>query len=103
VTRSNVRNPFNYAESERCEDGRWRGQHRGFRVLKWNDATKQLFDVDKRDEEPTIIKDLGSTGGERNKVCYNESGELGVLIVRPTGRKIVKNKLVSVNTMYAAN
>ena len=103
ITRSNVRNPFANAEANKCEDGRWRGQHRGWRVLKWNCVTNQLFDIDALSEEPKRIEDLGSTGGERNKVCYNENGELGVLIVRPTGNHVIKNQLVSVNTMYSAN
>jgi hypothetical protein len=59
-----------------------------------------LFDIDEAEQEPKKIEDLGSTGGERNKVCYNEMGDLGVLIVEPTGKYITKNKLVSVNTMY---
>jgi hypothetical protein len=106
VTRSNVRNPFVNAESHKHEDGRWRGQHRGWQVLRWNpsepEGKGQLFDIDCQDQ-PRRIDDLGSTGGERNKVCYNERGELGVLIVRPTGEFVTKNKLVSVNSMYASN
>jgi len=106
VRRSNVRNPFVNAESEKHEDGRWRGQHRKWQVLRWipsePEGNGQLFNIDCQDE-PQIIHDLGSTGGERNKVCYNERGELGVLIVRPSGEFVTKNKLVSVNTMYAAN
>jgi hypothetical protein len=69
-------------------------------VLRWDTTTQQLFDIDEDEPEPRKIEDLGSTGGERNKVCYNESGVLGVLIVEPTGKYITKNKLVSVNTMY---
>lgn len=104
VTRSRIRNPFETAENKRHEDGRWRGQHRGWRVLRWDTATQQLFDIDiDMIAEPRRIEDLGSTGGERNKVCYNESGALGVLIVEPTGRYITKNKLVSVNTMYSTH
>jgi hypothetical protein len=106
VTRSNVRNPFANAESHKHEDGRWRGQHRGWQVLRWipsePEGKGQLFDIDRQDQ-PRRIDDLGSTGGERNKVCYNERGELGVLIVRPTGEFVTKNKLVSVNSMYASN
>lgn len=102
VTRSNVRNPFVNAESHKHEDGRWRGQHRGWCVLRWNLETEQLFNVD-QPQEQRRIDDLGSTGGERNKVCYNENGELGVLIVRPTGGFVIKNQLVSVNSMYASN
>jgi hypothetical protein len=102
VTRSNVRNPFDNAESRKHEDGRSRGLHRTWRVLKWNQTTEQLFDIDNVQEQPQRIDDLGSTGGERNKVCYNERGQPGVLIVRPTGNYITKNHLVSVNTMYAA-
>ena len=103
ITRSNVRNPFANAEANKCENGRWKGQHRGWHVLKWNCATKQLFNIDAVSEDPKRIEDLGSTGGERNKVCYNENDELGVLIVRPTGNHVIKNQLVSVNTMYSAN
>lgn len=105
ITRSRVRNPFENAESKRHPDGRWRGQHRGWRVLRWVTATDQLFDVDDigNEHEARRIEDLGSTGGERNKVCYNESGVLGILIVEPTGNYITKNKLVSVNTMYMSN
>lgn len=106
VTRSNVRNPFVNAESHKHEDGRWRGQHRGWQVLRWipsePEGKGQLFNIDCQDQ-PQRIDDLGSTGGERNKVCYNERGELGVLIVRPSGEFVTKNKLVSVNSMYASN
>jgi hypothetical protein len=100
ITRSRIRNPFENAASKRHADGRWKGQHRGWRVLRWDTTTQQLFDIDEDEPEPRKIEDLGSTGGERNKVCYNESGVLGVLIVEPTGKYITKNKLVSVNTMY---
>jgi hypothetical protein len=106
MTRSNVRNPYSSAAIEKKQkEGLclWRGQHRGWRALRWNLTTKQLFDIDVAGEEPTRIHDLGSTGGERNKICYNEVGELGFLIVRPTGKQVTKNKLVSVNTMYLSN
>jgi hypothetical protein len=99
ITRSRIRNPFVNAEGKQHDDGRWRGQHRGWRVLRWV-SPGQLFDIDEDEHRPKIIEDLGSTGGERNKVCYNSSGVLGVLIVMPTGNYITKNKLVSVNTMY---
>ena len=86
------RSPFLAAEHHR-EEGRWRGQHRGWRHLDYIEG--QLYEV--VDGERKRI-DIGSTGGDRIKLCYH-NGEVGVLVVRCTGVK-QSNTIHTVKSMY---
>lgn len=99
-TRDTTRNPFNVAESHRLLDGAggtpgtWQGQHRGWKVLDCvgNDLFQRLPGGAKK-------LDLGSTGGNRIKVCYKD-GQLGVFIARCTGTRMM-DTLHAFNSMYA--
>lgn len=79
------RNPFDNAASHRTAEGQWQGQHRGWRVLD--------FDTDIKGSG-----DMGSTGGDRIKVCYR-AGELGIAIVWKTGTERV-DSLRAYKSMY---
>ena len=94
--RDATRNPFLAAEAHRLPDGTWQGQHRGWKVLDFVDGElyQRLVGA-----EPKKL-DLGSTGGNRVKVCYKD-GVLGVLIARCTGTRRV-NTLRAFNSMYRA-
>jgi hypothetical protein len=91
-TRDTTRNPFVAAEAHKQGDV-WLGQHRGWKVLEFTDG--KLFH-----KTPTglVAIDLGSTGGNRTKVCYS-GGILGVAIVRCTGVRRL-NTLHAFNSMY---
>jgi hypothetical protein len=89
-----VRNPFIVAEKHRLPDGTWQGQHRGWKVLDC--VNNELFQ--RIDGEISKKLDLGSTGGDRIKVCYKD-GTLGVFIVRYTGT-ISMETLCAYNSMY---
>lgn len=89
-----VRNPFEAAEPHRLPNGTWQGQHRGWKVLDLigGDLYQRLEDA-----APKKL-DLGSTGGNRIKVCYN-AGVLGVFVARCTGTRDV-NTLRAYKSMY---
>jgi len=71
----------------------WPGQHRGWKQLDYIDG--ELYEVVESGHKKI---DIGSTGGERTKICYHH-GELGVLAVHCIGRKS-KNTLHTVKSMY---
>jgi hypothetical protein len=93
-----TRNPFDgaTAQEKRLPDGRWMGQHRGWKLLECigNDLYQRV------DGELKKL-DLGSTGGNRIKICYKD-GELGVFIASCTGTKRI-NTLRAFNSMYCTN
>jgi hypothetical protein len=93
---SRTRNPFEAAEEKRLPDGTWMGQHRGWKVLECieNDLYQRLDGGLKK-------LDLGSTGGNRIKICY-KGGQLGVFIAYCTGTKRI-NTLRAFNSMYCTN
>lgn len=93
-TRDATRNPFVAAEAHRI-DGVWQGQHRGWKVLDCvGDELYQRI----AGAAPKKL-DLGSTGGNRIKVCYKD-GVLGVFIARCTGTR-QENTLRAYKSMYA--
>ena len=81
-------NPFVAAKDNKSTSGLWRGQHRGWKVLKFIDG--KLFECND-DEDITPVKELdaGSTGSDklRKSVCYNSENELGVFIARCIGKE----------------
>ena len=93
-----MRNPFIEAEAHRLPDGRWLGQHRGWKLLHM-EGTDIYQDPTPNSglTEPKKL-DLGSTGGDRSKVCYKDN-VLGVCVVRHNGSQNV-NTLRSFNSMY---
>ena len=94
--RDATRNPFLAAEEHRLADGTWQGQHRGWKVLDF--VGGELYER-VAGAAPKKL-DLGSTGGNRVKVCYN-NGVLGVFIARCTGTRML-NTLYAYNSMYKA-
>ena len=93
-TRDGTHNPFVAADSHRLADGTWQGQHRGWKVLDF--VGGELY---QRVEGAAPKKlDLGSTGGNRVKVCYKD-GVLGVFVARCTGTRREKT-LRAYNSMY---
>jgi hypothetical protein len=76
-------NSFVAAEKNMSPSGLWRGQHRGWKVLKFIDG--HLFECND-DEDITPVKELdaGSTGSDklRKSVCYNSENQLGVFIAK---------------------
>ena len=95
-TRNATRNPFLAAEAHRLPDGTWQGQHRGWKVLDF--VGGELYER-VQGAAPKKL-DLGSTGGNRVKVCYKD-GVLGVFIARCTGTR-QENTLRAYNSMYKA-
>jgi hypothetical protein len=93
-TRDATRNPFLAAEAHRLPDGTWQGQHRGWKILDFVDG--ELYER-VAGAAPKKL-DLGSTGGNRVKVCYKD-GVLGVFIARCNGTRWV-NALRTYNSMY---
>ena len=91
VTRA--RNPFDAAERRRLPDGTWMGQHRGWKLLECVEN-----DLYHRVDGELKKLDLGSTGGNRIKICY-KGGELGVFIARCTGTRTM-DTLRAFNSMY---
>ena len=93
-TRDTTRNPFIAAESHCLSEGTWQGQHRGWKVLECigDDLYHRI------PGESSKKLDLGSTGGNRIKVCY-KNGALGVFIARCTGTRTM-DSLHAFNTMY---
>lgn len=85
VAGATVKNPFVAAAKQGLFEGKWQGQHRGWRVL----------DFDTNIEGSS---DMGSTGGKRLKVCYR-AGSLGVAIVWPTG-SVRMDSLRAYKSMY---
>jgi hypothetical protein len=85
-----VHNPFVQAEKNIIATPSgpvWKGQHRGWRVLKFDAATDKLFECDERLVELKEM-DAGSTGTDKSRrcVCYNTQNELGVYISRCIGK-----------------
>jgi hypothetical protein len=85
-----VHNPFVQAEKHLTTTPAgivWKGQHRGWRILKFDAVAKKLFECD---EHLTPLKetDSGSTGTDKTRrcVCYNMENELGVYVSRCVGR-----------------
>jgi hypothetical protein len=83
-----VHNPFVQAEKHLAHNGVWKGQHRGWSVLKFDMTTKKLFECD---ENLVLLKEIyaaASTGTDKTRrcVCYNMENELGVYISRCIGR-----------------
>jgi hypothetical protein len=91
----NVRNPFIAAKNHRLPTGEWQGQHRGWKLLK---SIENVLYQCNPGMEPKRL-DLGSTGGNRIKVCYNQHEELGIFVVRQTGSRMV-NTLTTFKSMY---
>ena len=91
----NVRNPFIAAKNHRLPTGEWQGQHRGWKLLK---SIENVLHQCNPGMEPKRL-DLGSTGGHRIKVCYNQHEELGIFVVRQTGSRMV-NTLTTFKSMY---
>jgi len=90
-----IRNPFLAAELHVLTDGTWQGQHRGWKILECIDN-----DLYQRIPGEDLKKlDLGSTGGNRMKVCY-KNGVLGVFIVHCTGTRKM-DTLRAFNSMYS--
>jgi len=89
-----IRNPFIAAELHCLPDGTWKGQHRGWKILDYIEDT--LYERISDTEYKKL--DLGSTGGNRIKVCY-KNGELGVCIVRYTGTRVI-DTLHTFKSMY---
>jgi hypothetical protein len=81
-------NPFMAAKDNKSTSGLWRGQHRGWKVIKFIDG--KLFECnDNEDITPVRELDAGSTGSDklRKGVCYNGDNQLGVFIARCVGRE----------------
>ncbi len=91
-----TRNPFLSAAArhEQRTDGLWEGQHRGWKILDFVDG--ELYQ--RIAGAPSKKLDLGSTGGNRVKVCYKD-GVLGVFVARCTGTR-QENTLRAYNSMY---
>ena len=90
----NRRNPFSdIAESYRLPDGRWQGQHRGWKLLEC--IGNDLYQVNDGEKKKL---DIGSTGGDRSKICY-KNGQLGIYVVTHTGSRSV-DTLTAFNSMY---
>jgi len=87
------RNPYIVAESHKLPDGRWQGQHRGWKLLEC--IGNDLYQVNDGEKKKL---DVGSTGGYRTKICY-KNGELGIYVVECTGTRLV-NTLIAYNSMY---
>jgi hypothetical protein len=90
-----MRDPFSAAFEHRIlnPDGThmWQGQHRGWRVIDFQDGN--LY---QRSDGAKL--DVGSTGGNRTKVCY-QGGVLGVAFVRPDGTE-PRDTLRASGSMY---
>jgi hypothetical protein len=78
----------------------WQGQHRGWKVLDFVDG--DLYERPMPGNGLTGPKklDLGSTGGNRVKVCY-KGGELGIFIARCTGVRR-EDSLRAYKSMYGS-
>jgi hypothetical protein len=94
-TRDGTRNPFEAAAPHLLADGTWQGQHRGWKVLDFIHG--ELYQRMEAGAPPKKL-DLGSTGGNRVKVCYKD-GVLGVFVARCTGMR-QENTLRAYNSMY---
>ena len=94
-TRDRTHNPFVEAEPKRLADGTWQGQHRGWKVLDFIGG--ELYQRMEAGAPPKKL-DLGSTGGNRVKVCHKD-GVVGVFVARCTGTR-QENTLRAYNSMY---
>jgi len=92
-----TRNPFVAARRHLIGDT-WQGQHRGWKVLDCvgNDLYQRPVAGSGLTEPKKL--DLGSTGGNRMKVCY-KNGIIGVFIARCTGTRMI-DTLHAYNSMY---
>lgn len=97
-TRDRTRNPF---DPDRKIGDVWQGQHRGWKVLDFVDG--ELYERPMPGNGLTGPKklDLGSTGGNRVKVCYM-GGELGIFIARCTGVRR-EDSLRAYKSMYGSD
>lgn len=89
-------NPFHRVANENREGDRWKGDHRGWRHLNFMD--EQLYEIISGEHKRI---DLGSTGGNRIKICY-QNGEIGILAVYCIGKKQI-NTLHAVKSMFTGN
>ena len=89
---SKMINPFIQAEKHKKGEI-WLGQHRGWKHLEFSEGKLYNIVLGSR-----IQLDLGSTGGDRRMVCYN-NGQLGVLIARKTAERISK-PIRATHSMY---
>ena len=88
------KNPFLQAEKHRL--GKiWLGQHRGWKHLRFEN--NKLYEIVSGVRGKSL--DLGSTGGNRVKVCYHK-GELGVFIAQKTDDYKVLKPIETINSMY---
>ena len=84
-------NPFVIAKDHMSPSGLWRGQHRGWKVLKF--INDKLFECnDDAAITPVRELDAGSTGSDklRKGVCYNSENQLGVYVAKCIGRDASK-------------
>ena len=82
----NFQNPFVHSEAAGLENGRWKGQLRGWRVLEFADDIKPK-------------PGCGTEAGPRVTICY-DNGVLGVSVRYATGRMTEKNTLVTCKSIY---
>jgi len=93
--RTRLQNPFDDAFDHRIinPDGTctFRGQHRGWKVIE--KRGEDLYQ-----QENGVKLDLGSTGGNRNKICYQD-GDLGIAFIYQDG-VVRRNTLRTSGSMY---
>jgi hypothetical protein len=99
-TRDGTRNPFDAAKDHKLGEI-WQGQHRGWKVLDFVDG--DLYERPTPGNGLAAPKklDLGSTGGNRVKVCYKD-GSLGIFIARCTGVRR-EESLRAYKSMYGSD
>ena len=99
-TRDGTRNPFDAARDHKVGDV-WQGQHRGWKVLDFVDGDLYERPMPGNGLAAPKKLDLGSTGGNRVKVCYKD-GRLGIFIARCTGVRREENLQTSKGSMYGS-
>lgn len=98
-TRDGTRNPFEAAADHKIGDV-WQGQHRGWKVLDFVDGGLYERPMPGNGLAGPKKLDLGSTGGNRVKVCYRD-GHLGIFIARCTGVRR-EDSLRAYKSMYGS-
>jgi hypothetical protein len=91
---SKMENPFDEAEKHKKGEI-WLGQHRGWKHLEFSEG--KLYNIVSGARKQI---DLGSTGGDRKTICYN-NGQLGVFIARLIGQRKTK-PIRTKNSMFVS-
>jgi hypothetical protein len=87
-------NPFDEAEKHKKGEI-WLGQHRGWKHLEFSEG--KLYNIVSGARKQI---DLGSTGGDRKTICYN-NGQLGVFIAHLIGQRKTK-PIRTKNSMFVS-